>query len=84
MHIKFLHFVAGRAEVFAGIKLTGFLSEDLADGCGHCKTAVGVDVDLADCALGCLTELLLGNTYCIGKFSAELVDCVNILLRNGR
>ena len=83
VHIEFLHLVACRTEVLAGIEFARFLVEYLADCCGHCKTAVGVDVDLADSALGSLAELLFGDTYCIGKFAAMSVDDVDIFLRNG-
>ena len=83
VHIEFLHLVACRTEVLAGIEFARFLVEYLADCCGHCKTAVGVDVDLADSTLGSLAELLFGDTYCIGKFAAMSVDDVDIFLRNG-
>ena len=81
--VEFLHLVTGGAQIFTRVKLTGLVVEDLADGGGHCKTAVGVDVDLADSALGGLAELLLRNTYCIREFAAKLVDDVHILLRDG-
>ena len=82
MNVEFLHLVTGGAEILAGIELTGLLVEYFTHGGCHCKTAVGVDVDLADCALGGLTKLLLGNTYCIRKLATVGVDDVNILLRN--
>ena len=84
MHIELLHLVAGRSEVLPGVELTGLLVEDLADGGGHCKTAVGVDVDLADSALGGLAELLLGDTDSVGKLSTMGIDNVNIFLRYRR
>ena len=82
MHVELLHLVAGRAEVFARVELAGLLVEDPADGCGHGQTAVGVDVDLAHCALGGLAELLLGDTDSVGKLAAMLVDHVDIFLGN--
>ena len=82
MHVKLLHLVAGRTEVFTRVELTGFLVEYLANSCGHCKTAVRVDVDLADSALTGLSELLLGNTDSVRKLATMLVDDVNILLRD--
>ena len=82
--IELLHLVAGGSQVLTRVELTGLVVEDLADGCGHCKTAIGVDVDLADSALGGLAELLLGNTYCIGKLAAVCVDDIDILLGNRR
>ena len=82
MHVELFHLVASGAEVFTGIELTRLVMEYLADCCGHCKTAVRVDVDLADCALGSLAELLLGDTYCVRKVAAVLIDDVDIFLRN--
>ena len=60
VHVEFLQLVAGRTQIFAGVELGGLVYEDLADGCGHRQTAVRVDVDLADGALGGLAELLFG------------------------
>lgn len=82
--VELLHLIAGRSEVLARIEDTWLLVEDAADGRGHGKTGIGIDVDLAYGRLGGLTKLLLRNTYCIRKFSAMSVDHVNILLRNGR
>ena len=82
MLVEFLHFVAGRAEVFAGVELTGFVMEHLTDGGGHGQTGVGVDVDFANGALGGLAELLFGDTDGIGEFAAELVDGLHIFLGN--
>ena len=82
LDIHLLHLLACRLEILAGIEVAGILGEVLADGGSHGQTRVRVDVDLADSALGGLAELLLGDTYCIGKLSAVLVDDVNILLRH--
>ena len=84
MHIELLHLVAGRSEVLPGIELTGLLIEDLADGGGHCKTAVGVDVDLADSALGSLAELLLGDTDSVRQLATVGIDDVDIFLGHRR
>ena len=83
VYVEFLHLVAGGTQVLAGVELAGLLVEDLAHGGGHGETAVAVDVDLADGALGGFAELFLGDTYSIGQFAAVGVDDVNILLRNG-
>lgn len=80
--IEFLHVVASRAEVFAGVKFSGIKCEDFADSGGHGQTAVGVDVDFADSAFGSFAELFFGNTDCIGKFATVLVDGFNFFLRN--
>ena len=74
MHIELLHLVTGGAEILARIELAGLLGEDLADGGGHRETAVGVDVDLADGALGGLAELFLGDTDRIRQLAAVADD----------
>ena len=84
VHVELLQLVAGRAQVFAGVELCGLVYEDLADGCGHGQTAVRVDVDLADCALGGAAKLLLRNTYGILERTAVRVDDLHVLLRYGR
>ena len=82
MDVHLLHLLTCRLEILARIEVLRMLSKMLTDGSGHCKTAVRVDVDLAYCALGCLAELLLRDTYCIRKASAVCVDDINILLWN--
>ena len=84
MDVELLHVVAGRTQVLAGVELCGLRGEDLTDGGGHGQTRVGVDVDLADGALGSLTQLLLGNTYGSFQRTAVLVDRVDLLLGYGR
>ena len=79
-----LNSLTGGLEVLAGIEVIGMLIEVLTDVACHCKTDIGVDVDLADCELSCLTELLLGDTYCIRHLTAVLVDHLNEFLRYGR
>ena len=72
-----------RLEVLSGIELVRVQSEELADSCGHCKTKVGVDVDLAYGQGSGVPELIFGNTYCSGHCSAVLVDLCYKILRNG-
>ena len=80
--VKFLHVVASRAEVFAGVEFAWFLKEYATNGGGHGQTAVRVNVDFADSALGGLAELLFGDTDGIGKLTAKHVDGINLLLGN--
>ncbi len=80
--VEAFHFVASRAEVFAGVELCGLFIEYLTHGSGHSQTAVRVDVDLAYIHSGCLAELLFGNTDGVGKLAAVFVDDVNVFLRN--
>ena len=82
--IELLHLVTGRSQILPRVEFARFLIEYLADGCSHGKTGIGIDVDLADCALGSLTELLLRDTYCIRKLATVGVDDVHIFLWNGR
>ena len=62
--------------------MIGVLSQVLTDSSSHSQTRVRVDVDLANSALRSLAELLLGDTYCVGQVTTELVDSVNLVLRN--
>ena len=84
MDVELLHVVAGGTQVLAGVELGGFGGEDLADGGGHGQTRVGVDVDLADGALGGLAKLLLGNAHGSLQRTAVLVDRLDFLLGNRR
>ena len=54
--IELFEFVAGRTKILAGVEFFGLFVEDLADGSGHGKTAVGVDVDFANRTLGSFAE----------------------------
>ena len=55
----------------------------LADGGGHRKTQVGIDVDLADGHGSGLAEHFLGDTDGVGHFAAVFVDDADKLLRHG-
>ena len=83
MHVEFLHALAGGLEIFAGVKLCGLLGEGLADCGGHSETAVAIDVDLADCALGGLAELLLGDADGLLEGATVSVDGIDLFLRHG-
>ena len=74
---------SGGSEILTGIEMLGMLCEVLTDGCGHRKTEVGVDINLADSHLSCLCKLGLGDTDSVGHVSAVGVDFLNELLRNG-
>ena len=67
-------------EIFSGVESLGLLGENAANACGHGKSDVGVDIDLANSHLRRFAELLLGNTDSIGKFAAESVDFGNALM----
>ena len=70
-------------EILSGVKVVGMLVKVLTDGCGHCKTKVGVDVYLSY-GHGCsLTKLILGNTDSAGHVAAVFVDDPDKFLRNG-
>ena len=79
-----LNLIAGDGEVSTGIEHLGLVVHDAADTGGHSETDIGVDIDLADCHLRCLTELLLRNTDSVRKLAADGVDLLDILLRNAR
>ena len=63
--------------------MLGMLIEILTDGCGHCKTQVGVNIYLADCHGGCLAELILGNADGARHVAAVFIDDFYEFLRNG-
>ena len=69
-------------KVLARIEVIRMLSKILTNVTGHRKTDVGVNVDLSNCKLSCLTKLLLGDTYCIGHVATVLVNHLNEFLRN--
>ena len=50
--VEFLHFVAGRTQIFARVEFCGLVVEHLAYHSRHSQTRVGVDVDFAYGALG--------------------------------
>ena len=60
------------------------LCKILTDITCHCKTDIGVDIDLTYSKLCCMTKLLFRNTYSIGHVSAVLVNHLNKFLRNRR
>ena len=70
------------AQILSGIEMIGMLHEVLADTCSQTQTKVGVNVDLADSAFGCLTKLFFRNTDGILQSAAVSVDDLNIFLRN--
>ena len=76
--------LTGGLEVLPGIKMIRMFRKVLTDNRGHGQTDIGVDVDLADSAAGCLTELLFRNADSTGHVSAVLVDLGNEFLRHGR
>ena len=80
---QFLDVGTGGLQVLTRIELVGMLVEELTDGAGHCKTQVGVDVDLADGQGSCLTQLLFGDTDGVGHLAAVGVDHLDVLLGNG-
>ena len=84
MRNHLLNLSASNGEVGSGVKYLGLIVHNAADTCGHSETDIGVDIDLADSHGSSLAELLLGDTYSVGKLAAESVDLSNVLLRNGR
>ena len=84
--LAFIHFgelVPGLAEVLAWVEEVWVLSEHPPDGAGHDDTAIRVDVDLADGALGGLSELGLWDTDGIWHVTAVLVDHLDVVLWDG-
>ena len=69
-------------EVLARVEMFRVLCHVLTDAGSQAETEVGVDIDLADSALGRFAELLLGDAYCIGHLAAVFVDYLNEFLRH--
>ena len=82
VNIHLLHVLASGLQILTGIEVAGILVEVLADSSSHSQTRVRVDVNLANSALRSLTQLLLGDTYCIGQLTAVGIDGINLVLRN--
>ena len=76
--------LTGRLQVLARVKVRRMQREVLADRSGDRQTDVGVDVDLADSALGSLAEHFLRDADRVRHRAAVLVDLINKFLRNGR
>ena len=66
-----------RGQVLTRVEVIRMFVEVLTDGSRHGKTQVGVDVDLADRALGSLTEHVFRNTDSVGHLAAVGVDLVD-------
>ena len=80
--IEFFHVFASRSEVFARVKLCGFCSEHFTNCCCHCKTAVRVDVDFANCRCSGFAEFFFGDTDCVFESTSVFVDGLDFVLRN--
>ena len=84
VHNNILDILAAVAKILSGIEMIRMKDHMLTDTCGHSKTKVGVDVDLADSTLCCLTKLFFRNTDGILQSAAVCVDDLDIFLRNRR
>ena len=90
VHLR--HVLTGHLAILARVEVVGMLGQGLTHTGGGGPAGggveekglgtVGVDVDLADGALGSLAELLLGDTYGVGQVATVLVDDLHILLRH--
>ncbi len=74
---------AGGRQILARVEVVRVLREILADGAGHGKPKVGVDVDLAHRQRGGLAKLLLGDAHRVGHLAAVFVDHLHELLGHG-
>lgn len=72
--------LTGRLQILPGVEVGGCSAKYLQNGGGHSKTEVGVDVYLADGALGSLTQLVLRNSNSSRHIAAVLVYLVDELL----
>lgn len=83
MEVELLECLPCRGEELPWVVVAGVLSKVLPDSGSHCETAIRVDVDLANSALGSLGELALGDSYGVLDLSSILVDGGDVLLRDG-
>ena len=81
---EFLDVCTSGLEILTRVKLGGLFVVELTDCTCHCKTEVGVDVDLTNAGCSSLAELFLRNTNCVRHLAAVFVDHLYIVLRNGR
>ena len=68
--------------ILTRIKVLRMSEEVLADTSRHSEAQIGVDVDLADCGLSGLAELVLRNADSIVELAAVLVDDLDVLRDN--
>ena len=81
-HIQLFERGTGGTEIFAGVEFSRFFVENFTDGSGHCQTAVRVDVDFANRALGSFAELIFTDTDGIFELSAVFIDDFDQILRH--
>ena len=79
---EFLHFRAGRAEVFPWIKFLRAFDEHLSNGGGHRKAQVGVNVDLRATNASGNFNVGFRHALGIGHLSAVFIDFGDEFLRN--
>ena len=80
--IEVNHVLTSLTAVLTWVEVLWVKSQCLTNTCCESKTRVRVDIDLANSALRSLSQLLLWDTNCIWQLTTELVDDINILLRN--
>ena len=80
--VKVNHVFTSLTAVLTWVEVLWVESQRLTNTCCESKTRVRVDVNLANCALRSLSQLLLWDTNCIWQLTTELVDDINLLLRN--
>ena len=80
--IEVNHVLTSLTAVLTWVEVLWVLSQCLTNTCCESKTRVRVDIDLANSALRSLSQLILWDTNCIWQLTTELVDDINILLRN--
>lgn len=79
--VELFEAIASRAQVLTGVKFCRFINEYFTDGCGHSKTAIGVNINLADVRLRSLTELLFGDPDGVFEGTTIGIDNLYLILR---
>ena len=80
---KFFDVAAAICKVLPRVEMGRFFFEMFPNTCGHGKTQIGVDVDLADSGFCCFAQLILRNANGIRHMAAVIVDDFHVF-RNDR
>lgn len=74
---------AGFTKVLTWVEPVWVFCEALTNSAGHDHTAIGIDVDLANCGFRGFTKLVFWDTDCIWHLATIFVDHLDIILWDG-
>ena len=82
VHYNILDITASRAQVLARVEVLRMSIHVLADTSSKSQTHIRVNINLADCTLSSLSQLILWDTDSILQVTAVCIDNLNILRYN--